>query len=132
MKAVRIHEFGGLEVLKWEEVPEPEPRANQVLIKVDSAGVNYADISRRQGNYPGPDLPSTLGLEAAGTIVEVGGSVTGLTVGQRVMAMGGTDSGPSSARVFIGPRARTHPTGCGRAPRRHGTSRRAVPTRRCT
>jgi NADPH2:quinone reductase len=88
MKAVRIHEFGGLEVLKWEEVPEPEPRANQVLIKVDSAGVNYADISRRQGNYPGPDLPSTLGLEAAGTIVEVGGSVTGLTVGQRVMAMG--------------------------------------------
>ncbi len=88
MKAVRIHEFGGLDVLKWEEVPEPEPRANQVLIKVDSAGVNYADISRRQGNYPGPDLPSTLGLEAAGTIVEVGGAVAGLTVGQRVMAMG--------------------------------------------
>lgn len=88
MKAVRIHEFGGLDVLKWEDVPEPEPRANQVLIKVDSAGVNYADISRRQGSYPGPDLPSTLGLEAAGTIVEVGGAVAGLTVGQRVMAMG--------------------------------------------
>ena len=88
MKAVRIHEFGGLEVLKWEETPEPEPRANQVLIKVDSAGVNYADIIRRQGNYPGPDLPSTLGLEAAGTIVEVGEAVSDLTVGQRVMAMG--------------------------------------------
>ena len=47
MKAVRIHEFGGLEVLKWEDVPEPSPRTNQVLIKVDSAGVNYADIIRR-------------------------------------------------------------------------------------
>ena len=88
MKAVRIHEFGGLEVLKWEDTPEPRPRLNQVLIKVDSAGVNYADIIRRQGNYPGPDLPSTLGLEAAGTIVEVGEAVSDLTVGQRVMAMG--------------------------------------------
>jgi NADPH2:quinone reductase len=88
MKAVRINEFGGLEVLQWEDVPEPTPRAGQVLIKVDSAGVNYADIMRRQGNYPGPDLPATLGLEAAGTITELGEGVSGLSVGQRVMAMG--------------------------------------------
>ena len=88
MKAVRINEFGGLEVLQWEDVPEPTPRAGQVLIKVDSAGVNYADIMRRQGNYPGPDLPSTLGLEAAGTITDLGKGVSGLSVGQRVMAMG--------------------------------------------
>ena len=88
MKAVRIHEFGGLDVLQWTNVPEPKARPGQVVIKVDSSGVNYADIMRRQGNYPGPDLPSTLGIESAGTICEVGDTVEGLTVGQRVLAMG--------------------------------------------
>ena len=88
MKAVRIHEFGDLDVLKWEDVDRPTPRPNQVLIKVDAAGVNYADLMRRRGGYPGPDLPSTLGLEAAGTIEELGDAVSSLTVGQRVMAMG--------------------------------------------
>jgi NADPH2:quinone reductase len=88
MKAVRIHEFGGPEVLQWAEVDIPRARPAQVVIKVDSAGVNYADIMRRGGNYPGPDLPSTLGIEAAGVVAELGEAVTGLTVGQRVMAMG--------------------------------------------
>ena len=88
MKAVRIHEFGGLDVLRWEEAPEPELRAHQALIRVDAAGVNYADLMRRGGNYPGPDLPASLGLEAAGTVVAVGAEVTGVSVGQRVMAMG--------------------------------------------
>ena len=88
MKAVRINEFGGLEVLKIEEVAEPTLRPHHVMIKVDSAGVNYADIMRRGGTYPGPDLPSSLGLEAAGTVTEVGSDVSGITVGQRVMAMG--------------------------------------------
>ena len=88
MKAVRINEFGGLDVLRWEEAPDPVPRPHQVLIRVDSAGVNYADIMRRSGNYPGPDLPSSLGLEAAGTVVEVGAEVSGVEVGQRVMVMG--------------------------------------------
>ena len=88
MKAVRIHEFGDLDVLRWEEAPTPAPSAHQALIKVDSSGVNYADIMRRRGGYPGPDLPSTLGLEAAGVVEAVGADVTHLTVGQRVMAMG--------------------------------------------
>ena len=88
MKAVRIHEFGGLDVLRWEEAPEPELRAHQALIRVDAAGVNYADLMRRGGNYPGPDLPASLGLEAGGTVVAVGAEVTGVSVGQRVMAMG--------------------------------------------
>ena len=88
MKAVRIHEFGDLDVLKWEEIDRPKPRANQVLIQVESAGVNYADLMRRQGGYPGPDLPSTLGLEAAGTIVELGSDVAGLEIGQKAMGMG--------------------------------------------
>lgn len=88
MKAVRIHEYGDLDVLRWEEAPDSRPRPNQVLIRVESAGVNYADIMRRRGGYPGPDLPSTMGLEAAGTVVELGEEATGLAVGQRVMAMG--------------------------------------------
>ena len=63
MKAVRLNEFGGLDVLKIEDVAEPNLRPHQVMIKVDAAGVNYADILRRSGNYPGPDLPSSMGLE---------------------------------------------------------------------
>ena len=88
MKAVRINEFGGLEVLRWEDVPEPTARPGYVVIKVEAAGVNYADLMRRGGGYPGPDLPASLGLEAAGTVVEVGENVEGITMGQRVMAMG--------------------------------------------
>ena len=90
MKALRIEEYGSVDVLQWKDVPEPQPSRHQVLIKVDSAGVNYADIMRRQGNYPGPDLPATLGLEAAGAIAALGSDVTDgrLSVGQRVMAMG--------------------------------------------
>lgn len=83
MKAVRIEQFGGVEVLQWMDTAEPTPRPGQVLLKVDAAGVNYADIMRRQGNYPGPDLPATLGLEAAGTITQLGEGVTGLAVGRR-------------------------------------------------
>ncbi len=60
MKALRIHEFGGVDVLRWEEVDQPKPRAHQVLIKVDSAGVNYADVMRRQGGHSGGALPTTL------------------------------------------------------------------------
>ncbi|MED5588837.1 MAG: zinc-binding dehydrogenase [Chloroflexota bacterium] len=88
MKAVRLNEFGDVDVLKIEEVPEPNLRPHHVMIKVDSAGVNYADILRRGGNYPGPSLPSSMGLESAGTVTEVGSDVTGIIVGQQVMAMG--------------------------------------------
>ena len=76
MKAVRLNEYGGVDVLKFEDAPEPNVRPHHVLIKVDSAGVNYADILRRGGNYPGPDLPSSMGLEAAGTVTEVGSEVS--------------------------------------------------------
>ena len=75
-------------MLNWEDAPDPEPRAHQALIRVDAAGVNYADLMRRAGGYPGPDLPAALGLEAAGTVVAIGDEVAGLSVGQRVMAMG--------------------------------------------
>ena len=54
MKALRIEEYGSVEVLEWKDAPEPTPSPHQVLIRVDAAGVNYADIMRRQGNYPRP------------------------------------------------------------------------------
>ena len=88
MKAVRLNEFGDVDVLKIEDIEMPIPRSHHVLIKVDSTGVNYADVLRRGGNYPGPGLPSSMGLECAGTVTEVGSDVSGITVGQRVMGMG--------------------------------------------
>ena len=97
MKAVRLNEFGDVDKLLIEDVPEPQLRPHHVMIKVDSAGVNYADVLRRSGNYPGPGLPSSMGLEAAGTVTAVGSEVTGISVGQKVMAMG-----PGSQAEYVG------------------------------
>lgn len=67
MKAVRFHQFGETEVLRWEEVPDPEVRPQDVLIKVEAGGVNFSDLMRRQGQYTAKDpLPASLGIEAAG------------------------------------------------------------------
>jgi NADPH2:quinone reductase len=87
MKAIRVHELGGAEKLTLEEVEKPIPGADEVLIKVAAAGVNYADTMMRSGNYlTKPELPLTLGYEAAGTIESVGENVTNLKTGQRVLA----------------------------------------------
>jgi NADPH2:quinone reductase len=87
MKAIRVHELGGAEKLVLEEVEKPVPRDDEVLIKTAAAGINYADTMMRSGNYlTKPDLPFTLGYEAAGTIEAVGDAVTNLKVGQRVLA----------------------------------------------
>lgn len=87
MKAIRVHELGGAENLLLEEVEKPTPNADEVLIKTAAAGINYADTMMRSGNYlTKPDLPFTLGYEAAGTIESLGENVTNLKVGQRVLA----------------------------------------------
>src|SRR5438132_12632056 len=86
MKAVRIHTFGGPEVVTYEEVPKPVPREHEVLFKVTSTCVNYADVQWRLGNYVDRTLPATLGREAAGIIAAVGPGVTTLQVGQPIMA----------------------------------------------
>ena len=65
MKAVRIHTFGGPEVMQVEEVPTPSPQAGQVLVRLAAAGLNYIDIYQRSGLYPNP-LPYTMGLEGSG------------------------------------------------------------------
>lgn len=83
MKAIRIHENGGPEVLRYEDAPEPRAGAGQVLVRVEAAGLNYIDVYFREGRYPS-GLPLTLGLEGAGTVEDVGSDVAGLSVGDRV------------------------------------------------
>ncbi len=84
MKAVRIHEFGGPEVLRYEDVPDPVPRKDQVLIRVKACAMNHLDIWVRKG-LPGVSLPRIPGSDIAGEIVEVGEYVSDFTVGQRVL-----------------------------------------------
>ena len=87
MKAIRIHEFGGAENLRIDEVEKPAPSADEVLIKTAAAGMNYADTMLRQNKYMfSPELPFILGFEVAGTIEAVGANVQNLTIGQRVLA----------------------------------------------
>ena len=89
MKAIRIHEFGGPEVLKYEESPSPAPGQGQALIDVQAVGVNFADVSaRRGGAIPPPSLPTTPGFEAAGVISAVGDGVGDVKVGDTVAYWG--------------------------------------------
>jgi NADPH2:quinone reductase len=91
MKAVRIHELGPAGNLRLDEIDKPAPGPGEVLIKNAAAGVNYADIARRNGSYlQKTPLPYVMGLEAAGTIDEVGEDVTDFEVGQRVLALIGS------------------------------------------
>jgi NADPH2:quinone reductase len=87
MRAVRIHEFGGPEVLKIEEVPEPTIAPGDVLIQMEAAGVNYADVMTRVGMYPISGLPITPGFEVAGRVVKAGNAVTDFKTGDRIVAM---------------------------------------------
>src|ERR1700688_454482 len=84
MKAVRIHQFGGPEVLTYEDVPDPKPRRDQALIRVRACSLNHIDIWVRKG-LPGVNLPHILGSDMAGEIVEVGEYVTDVKPGQRVV-----------------------------------------------
>ena len=89
MKAIRVHEFGGPEVLKLEDVPDLQAGAGQVVVRVKAAGVNPYDTYMRQGNYAiKPPLPYTPGNDAAGTVDSVGASVAGLAPGDRVYVAG--------------------------------------------
>ena len=90
MKAVLISEFGTAEVLRIGEAEKPSPGDGQVLIRVAATSVNRPDIVQREGNYPPPTGDSEiLGLEVAGTIVEINQQVSGWSVGDRVMTLVG-------------------------------------------
>ena len=83
MKAVRIHESGGSDVLKFEDIPTPTPGDGEILLKLDAAGINYIDTYQRSGMYPMP-LPFTPGNEGAGVVDSVGSGVNGFAPGDKV------------------------------------------------
>ena len=90
MKAVLIDEFGAPDVMKVGEIDKPQPKADEVLIKVVATSINRPDLVQRVGNYPAPAGDSEiLGLEVAGTVAEIGSDVTNWKVGDRVMTLVG-------------------------------------------
>ncbi len=85
MKAIIVHEFGGPEVLKYEEIPTPKPAAGQILVRIHGVGVNPYDTYMRNGTYAvKPPLPYTPGSDGAGTVEVVGSGVTKVKPGDRV------------------------------------------------
>ncbi len=90
MKAITLDSHGGAEVLRLEEVPDPRPSPEQLLVRVRAGGVNRADILQRQGSYPPPPGESDiLGLELSGEVIGVGSSAQGFAPGDRVFALVG-------------------------------------------
>jgi NADPH2:quinone reductase len=83
MRAIRIHEFGGPEAMRLDEVATPKPGDGQALVRIEAAGVNFIDVYQRTGLYKNP-LPYGLGLEGAGVVEAVGGGVTSVRAGDRV------------------------------------------------
>ncbi len=89
MKAIVVRQTGAPEVLRLETVPDPQPGAGQVLVRVRAAGVNPVDTYIRSGAYPrAAGLPYTPGLDAAGTVASVGAGVTAFQTGDRVYTAG--------------------------------------------
>lgn len=89
MKAIRIHELGGPDVLGYEEAEKPAPRAGEALVRVHAVGVNFADTLLRRGQYLVlPELPLIPGAEAAGVVEEVGAEVDKALIGRRVAFLG--------------------------------------------
>lgn len=83
-KAIRIHEHGGPEVMRWEDVAVGDPGPGQVRLRHTAVGLNFIDVYHRTGLYPVPALPSGLGLEAAGVVEAVGPDVTDWQAGDRI------------------------------------------------
>jgi NADPH:quinone reductase len=83
MKAVRVHRFGGPEVLSNDDIAVPEPKAGEARVKIEAIGLNYIDIYHRTGLYP-LQLPFTLGMEGAGVVDAIGAGVTEVERGERV------------------------------------------------
>jgi NADPH2:quinone reductase len=83
MKAVRVHALGGVEVLRYEDIPIPAPSSRQALVKVEAIGLNFIDCYFRKGLYK-TALPFIPGMEAAGMVTATGPDVTDVRVGDRV------------------------------------------------
>ncbi len=101
VKAIRFHEFGGPEVLKYEDVEVGDPGPGEVRLRHTAIGFNFLDALVREGRYPVlPDLPAVPGAEAAGIIEAVGDGVDGFNVGQRVAYAANFSGAYSEARLL--------------------------------
>jgi NADPH2:quinone reductase len=98
-KAIRIHTNGGPEVMKWEDVPTPEPGPGEALVHHQAVGLNYIDVYFRTGLYKAPSMPLIIGQEGAGTVTAVGAGVTLVQPGDRV-AYAGPMGGYATDRVL--------------------------------
>ena len=83
-KAIRVHELGGPEVLRWEDVDIGKPQEGEVRVRHAAIGLNFIDVYFRQGTYPSPQMPFVPGMEAAGIVDAIGPGVTDIKVGDRV------------------------------------------------
>jgi len=99
MRAIRIHSYGGPDVMQWEELPALTPGPGQVLVRIEAASVNFLDVQKRRGELVGqafyrragvgqPDLPATLGSQGVGVVEALGPEVRNINVGDRVVFVG--------------------------------------------
>lgn len=93
MKAVHIHEMGGPEVLRFEDVPRPEPSAHEVLVRIQAAGVNPVDWKIREGHLGKIALPAVMGSDFSGEVEALGPEVTEFRVGEQVFGSVADESG---------------------------------------
>jgi NADPH2:quinone reductase len=102
-KAIRIHATGGPDVLKWEQLPTPQPGPRDALVHHEAVGLNFIDVYFRTGLYKAP-LPCTIGMEGAGVVIAVGDEVTGISPGDRVAYAGGPLGAYATERVIAADR----------------------------
>lgn len=108
--AIRIHAYGGPEVMRWEEVELPAPRKGEVLLRHTAIGLNFIDCYERSGLYPG-QLPLVLGREGAGVVLAVGPGVKGVQEGDRVAYAAGASGAYAEQRVLAADRLVKIPDG---------------------
>src|SRR4051812_15107978 len=98
MKAIQIHAYGGPDVLQYEEVPQPRPKANENLLRGYAAGVNPVDWKIREGHIPVP-LPMIMGIDFSGVVESVGSGVTKFHPGDAVFGQVADESGSYAERA---------------------------------
>ena len=121
MRAIRIHEYGGPEAMRLEELPTPKPGEGQALVRIEAAGLNYIDTYQRSGAYKG-QLPCGSASKGAGVVEAVGSGVTTVRAGDRV-AWTGVPGSYANHNVVPADRLVALPAGVDRVPARRRCSR---------
>ena len=110
-KAMRIHDYGGPQVMRWEDVDVAAPGAGEVLVRHGAVGLNFIDVYMRSGAYPQPALPAGIGLEAAGLVEALGPGVTDFALGDRVAYAAAPPGAYAEARLMAAARLVKIPDG---------------------